>query len=383
MDSLNSQKKVLIAFLGRANYQETAYCINDMIYKERLAFLAIHKHFSPIEKTYVIGTQESAWDLLKDFSYTPIHIPYGRSEGEFWEIFDILRNSIHIKDSQVIFDFTHGFRVLPLFGAIFVRLLNYIEPTALSFKIFYGSFEPGKNETPLVDMSPFIELLDWIDAVNAFIRYGELEALSSKVHEKNKKAYVQGKSQLPKRLGAFSRKLDTLSKILHLTYTPLLDEASIQILSMLDDESLQEECDKFVKPFSLLLDRLRDFTATFKKPTIWESHLSVARWYWENNRLTQALLVLRETIITMLCEMEKCDVYDIERREHLTKQLNEKSRDSEDPIHKLWNKIIKLRNNVGHAFMKKKDFEADPKRVSQKVKEVIEEAENILRGNQW
>ena len=375
----NNKKKVLIAFLGRASYQDTLYTIEGCSYKEKLAFKAIYKHFSPFEKTYIIGTEESSWSQLNDQPHIPIYIPYGKKVEEFWEIFDILKNNIDVKDSQVIFDFTHGFRVLPLFGAIFVRLLQYIEPTAVLSHVFYGSYEPNQNVTPIVDLSPFVDLLDWIDAVNEFTKYGELGAFASKVGREYNRAYKENFSKKPKVIGSFYKKLDKISKILNLTYTPLIFPESRELSHIIESEALQDETNFFIKPLGLLLPKLKAFTNQFEKESIWESHLSVARFYSENNRLTQSLLVLREAIISYLCEKNCRDLYDIETREEIASNLNSKCKDSDEPIYKLWNKTRELRNDVGHAFMKLKGHDTKPQRIAEKVKKLIEEAENVLR----
>lgn len=377
------KKKVLIAFLGRAKYEDTIYNLNGNRYSEKLAFMAIHKHFSPIDRTYILGTSESSWELVKDIPYKSIEIPYGKKEEEFWKIFDILKKSIDIKDSHVIFDFTHGFRVLPFFGVIFVRLMQYIEPTASPFNIFYGSYEPGQKETPIVDLSSFIELLDWIDAVNAFIKYGEADALASKVGYEYNKAYRENLPEKPKIIGTFYRRLDKVSKILHLTYTPLLMPESRELSDVIESNELQDEAERFVKPLGLILERLKEFTTRFEKKRTWESHLEVAKFYAENNRLTQALLVLRETIISYLCEKQGIDLYNIDLREDIARNLNNECIKSNEPLHKLWNKIREMRNDVGHAFMKLKGHEAKPQKVAERVRKIIEEAEkSIEKGEQ-
>jgi len=81
MDKINGSRRVLIAFLGRGDYKETAYRIDEKTYREKLAFMAIHKHFTPIDRTYIVGTKESSWNLLENLSYTPLYIPYGRKRG--------------------------------------------------------------------------------------------------------------------------------------------------------------------------------------------------------------------------------------------------------------------------------------------------------------
>ncbi|MBA4417613.1 MAG: TIGR02221 family CRISPR-associated protein [Syntrophus sp. (in: bacteria)] len=375
--------RILVAFLGKAQYSETMYQIDDKGYKESLAFKAISSHHDPIERTYIVGTSESSWDLLTGFVYEPVIIPYGRTAEEFWETFDILAQTIDAADSEVIFDFTHGFRVLPLFAIIYVRFLRYWEPSARLTHIYYGSFERGQTETPVVDLAPFIDLLDWIDAANAFIEHGELEALARKVKAASDSAYRENRTEKPGLMGAFSKKLVNMSEILRLTYTPMLSQECADVTRMLSDPNLTTELKTFVKPFSMLLGRLSDTAGLFQKPTTWESHLEVAKWYYRNKRFTQAFLVLRESIITYLCENNGCDPYSLDERERVTDHLNEASRSSSEPIHRLWNKVREARNNVGHAFMKQKNDESTPAKVAGKIEGLIANAETIFRGTKY
>ncbi|MEW6068468.1 MAG: TIGR02221 family CRISPR-associated protein [Nitrospirota bacterium] len=325
-------KKNLVAFLGNAQYQETTYQIEDKLYKNQLAFIPVYKHFSPIETVYVIGTKGSRWEMLKDFPHKPIEIPYGRSESDFWKMFDILTNNLELKNTDVIFDITHCFRAIPVFTAIYIRFIRYIEPTANFSHIFYGSFEKEQPITPIVDLAPVLELLDWIEAATSFIKYGELEELSMKVKTKNDKAWKQNVIEKPKTLGEFSKRLQRLSNLSRLTYVPLLSETSKELSILLNRIDFKEEIQRHVKPFSLLSDSLVRYTSRFAKSSFWESHLEAAKWYLENKRPTQALLVLREIILTYLCEKDGCDPYDFKSRDIRERELNEQRNFSKKPL---------------------------------------------------
>ena len=373
-------KKILIAFLGNTVYQETAYQIEDKLYKSQLAFIPIYKHFSPVETVYVIGTKESRWEMLRDFSHKRIEIPYGRSESDFWKMFDILTNNLELKNTDVIFDITHCFRAIPIFTAIYIRLLRYIEPTAHFSHIFYGSFEKEQNITPIVDLVSTLDLLDWIDATTSFIKYGELEELSMKIKETNDKIWKRNIIEKPIKLGEFSRSLERLSNLSRLTYVPLLSEASKEMSELLNRAELRDEIQRYVKPFSLLSDNLLGYTSRFVRPSFWESHLEAAKWYLENKRPTQSLLVLRETILTLLCEKDGCDPYDLKSRDMREKELNEQRRFSKKPkpIVKLWGKITDARNRAGHALMKRIDKELSAYKAIREVAKLVEETEIIL-----
>ncbi|MEW6616528.1 MAG: TM1812 family CRISPR-associated protein [Thermodesulfobacteriota bacterium] len=373
-------KKILIAFLGNAQYQETIYQIEDKQYKDQLAFIPIYKHFSPVETAYVIGTKESRWELLENFPHKRIEIPYGRSETDFWEMFDILTRDLKLKNTEVVFDITHCFRAIPLFAVIYIRFLKYVEPTAKFIHIFYGSFEKTYDITPIVDLASTLELLDWIDATTSFIKYGELEDLSLRIKETNDRIWKSGIDSKPKMLGEFSKRLEGLSHLSRLTYIPLLPDTSKEMSDLMNRKEFNDEILRFVKPFSLLTDSLVKYTTRFARPSIWESHLEAAKFYLENKRPTQSLLVLRETILTRLCEKDGCDPYDIESREERENELNEQRRMSKKPLVKLWGKITDARNRAGHALMKRPSKDLSPQKAIMKVGHLIKETEDILGG---
>lgn len=371
-------KRILIAFLGNTNYTETIYRIEGKDYASKLAFKPIHEHFSPIETTYILGTKESRWDLLEGIAHEHIEIPYGKNESDFWDMFDILVNKIDAKNSEVIFDITHGFRAIPLFAAIYIRLLKQVEPTASFAHIFYGSFEREQAVTPIVDLSSTLDLLDWVDATNIFVKYGELEDLSAKMRTIQNRLWKEKNSKKPFKIGMFSKKLEKLSNILSLTYTPLLAHESKELSDLLQDQGFRKELTKYVKPLDLLSNRLISYTSRFSKTYLWESHLEVAKWYLENKRLTQALLVLREVVITYLCEDCGGNPYDYNTREQIKDGLNSKRRESREAIYRLWNKIVSLRNRVGHAFMREVRGELSLPKIVGQVKNLITEAETAL-----
>lgn len=372
-------KKILIAFLGNARYEETIYRIENKQYKNCLAFIPIYKHFSPIETVYIIGTEGSRWDLIKDFPHKPVKIPYGKSEAEFWEMFDILTKNIEIKDREVIFDITHCFRAIPIFTAIYIRFLKYIDPSAVFSHIFYGSFERGKNLTPIVDLAPLLDLLDWIEATISFMKYGEIEALAEKIKIVNNNLWKNSTTK-PKRLGKFANRLNMLSNLSRLTYVPQIPDISKGISEFLSNEELQKEIQDFIKPFNLLAGELIKYTNRFIKSSIYQSHLEVAKYYLENKKPTQSLLVLRESILTFLCEKDGCDPYDIKARDKREKKLNEQRRESNDPIVKLWQKITEERNNVAHALMKREYKNISINKAIEKARTLLEQAEKMLEG---
>lgn len=291
--------------------------------------------------------------------------------ADFWNMFDILTANLKLKNTEVIFDITHCFRAIPLFTAIYIRLLKHIEPSAIFSHIFYGILEKGQTITPIVDLVPTVELFDWIDATTSFIKYGELEDLSIKMKIANDKIWKGDIKEKPKILGEFAKRLKELSDLSRLTYVPLLPQTSKEMSELLNREESRKEILDYVKPFSLLTDSLITYTTRFAKPSIWESHLEAAKWYLENKRPTQSLLVLRETILTSLCEKDGCDPFDLISREKREKELYEQRRTSK-PLIKLWSKITEARNKAGHALMGRTAKDLSAAKAIRKVESLIE-----------
>jgi CRISPR-associated DxTHG motif protein len=373
-------RRVLLAFLGNSDYSETTYTIQESSYRDRLAFIPIYEHFSPVQTAYVIGTTESRWDMLRGFPHTPVIIPYGKSEADFWRMFDILSGELDLRHAEIIFDITHGFRAVPFFSAIFIRFLKYSEPTASLSHIFYGIFERGQMVTPVVDLAPSLDLLDWIDATTAFVRYGELEELSQKVKRESDRAWKTKAHLKPRLLGDLAGILERFSNLSRLTYVPLLSAAGKELSDLLQNTELRRELTAYAKPLGMLLDPLLKHTSRFSRGSLSESHFEAAKWYLENKRPTQSLLVLREYVLTRLCEGDRCDPYDIKEREKREKSLNELRDTGNDPVTRLWSKITDARNRAGHALMKRRSRELSPGKAVKQVERLLAETEEVLGG---
>lgn len=130
----------------------------------------------------------------------------------------------------------------------------------------------------------------------------------------------------------------------------------------------------------LLSENLIKYSERFIKPSLWESHLEAAKFYIESKRPTQALLVLREVILTYRCEENDCDVYDLSSRNKIETEFNEQRQKSKEPIVKLWQKITDARNRTGHALMKRTNKDLSPTKAIKEVKSLIEQTEEILKG---
>lgn len=370
--------KILVSFLGKGNYREAVYRIDGHEYPSKLSIWAIKEAFSP-EKIYVIGTKDSRWDLLQEQSLKDIEritIPPGRNEKELWEIIDIISREVALENSEVIFDITHCFRSIPLFLVVLIKFLKFFSKNVKIDKILYGYLDESSRESMIVDLAPLVELLELIDAVNSFERYGDPEDICYLISEKGKK-YRQ---EFPKSLREINRLLSEMGAVIKMTYVPRLNlvaEKMDNALQKLEEEQVRNEINIYFKSLTYMFDRFRRMARRFKIDQDWLAQLEVARWYNENRHPSQALLTLREALITYGCSRENKDPYVHKNREAIEDEYNDKRMNSNEPIHKLWNKVIDYRNKTAHILTGVAS-KIDPESAIDKVGKLIKEAFEIL-----
>ena len=100
-------------------------------------------------------------------------IPRGESQGELWRQFEVIKDLLRPPaGTEVIFDVTHGYRSQPFFAAAVVAFVRAVEREPAPVGVFYAAFERGQPGTPVWELTPFIELVDWAQSMMLFLRTG-------------------------------------------------------------------------------------------------------------------------------------------------------------------------------------------------------------------
>lgn len=382
--------KTLISFLGKGDYREVTYKLDGLEFKSKLSIGPIKEHFGP-DQIYIVGTEESRWDLLTNIEYKKIIIPSGRDEVELWQIFDIMAQSLQTlpkedgqgqSKNELIFDITHCFRSVPFFVVILARFIEFINKDVLIHNIFYGFIDNQTMESKIVDLAPLLDLLGFINSLNSLEKYGDPEDISELLSQKGRKLW-ESKQVLPPSLKKLEKTLNTLTATTKMTYIPQLSQIAEDLDSLLKDPALISEARTYFRPLLYMTDRLERMAQRFKISPEWRAELEIARWYNDNRHPSQALLVLREAIITHVCMEKGLDPYDGEKREQVETELNTERMTKKEPLIKLWDSVAQYRNKTAHALTKKNTQEINPEKAQRRVQNFIEEAENILtRGTE-
>ena len=341
----------LLTFLGAGKAYETIYVMSDG--REHTAPFcgAALARFFPDSQMRVFVTPEarekhlaSFLGLVDDFvaDVEPVDIPGDRDAEQLWQIFDAVVSHVEPKE-QLVFDVTHGFRsvaFLSFLASAYLRVVKDIDLLA----VLYGNFEArdqtvSPNRAPVVDLTSFVALLDWMVAADRFVRFGDAHDLADQLRSA-RPAYQQFQTDPTlqtdaKRLGLTANALDNVSLALRLIRPGQAMEASSKLQSRLVDaaQSLQTHA----RPFIPLAQSVADAFAPLSLSSVEQKRHPVdllARerrmvfWYLERKQYVQAMAVAREWIVTWaMLHAGLASTLDLSLREEVEQVLGRANRE--------------------------------------------------------
>lgn len=342
-------------------YRSAKYEFENGIIKESNFFFIPVKEIYNIDKLFLLGTQDSIWSKIpQSIEYEQIIIPFGKVEKDQWEIFNII-NGLPISNSNLYFDFTHGFRTMPFISLISIFYFKATIPNVNIQKVLYGNFEGRNPETkicPVVDLSGFLNIFDWLYAAKSLTEFGNGEALCDslrKIPDKNITKLTESISAV-----------NSVMQLAYMTELPLHLEKMARAIKQIDSNSLPA-----ISPLNTVIPELKKLTNLVDyKACEYEKQMSIAKWYYDNNQVTQAVITLREAFVTFIGEIGGFEISDYTGRDKIAKEILNKFkllRDNQlDNLSSLWKKIRDVRNAVGHpVFVNDRDEDIrDKKRIA-------------------
>lgn len=373
----------VITFLGKYP-KETQYEFGGKIYSGRV-FAEAMRQFVAFDEMLVFVTDEARADALpvltalNDARIRDVTIPRGESNAEMWKIFEIITSQVN-QGETVIFDITHGLRSLPFLVFLFAAYLRSAKQVQIE-AIYYGAYELGDVKTnkpaPVIDLSDFSKMLDWLTATDQFVQTGDARRLAEMLGaDASKKAAVQA-----------SEKLSQVSLAAFLCQPFTLMEQAQTLGAALD--KAQPELAEQTLPFDVMREQITDTFGAFGAN--WASDQSIGlrkqfrliEWYYHNNQFIQAMTLAREWLISAVTlrlgqpinlepdprkEMEwavsglvRVDKFKLtdpltgERRKTRVTDLNERAQliyttwAERDELIELWNLLSAPRNALDHA----------------------------------
>lgn len=417
----------VVSFLGVNKYSPTRY-VWDGKEKETEFFPEAVAHFTKPQKILICltptareGERSTNWQELKKrferdgVPFEPLPIPEGHSEPELWEIFNALTNAVQ-DGEEVAFDITNSFRSLPFLSFLAIAYLRIARNVNVAH-VLYGAWDARdeNNRSPVFDLTPFVQLLDWTTATNRFVETGDGRALTELLKLGIPSGAQMSKDlemrTIGKNLKLAANTIQTISLALQVT-RPMEVMASSAHLSDVLERTLPA-ISQTAKPFEVLASKINEQYGQFGLEQAGDREnarenllrqLKMMQWYLEHEQIVQAVTLMREWIVSLLAFKFDAPMLDYENsRKLIEKALNnsvelkkqnprkvEKSKYDDlflkmpehADITRIWDKIAHVRNDIAHVGMRVSAETAA--QLEQKVKAFMPQLEplsNVLISN--
>ena len=314
-------------------------------------------------KTLLGNTQLNSKDVL---------IPTGQNEEEIWEIFDIVINNIEEGD-KIVLDITHAFRYIPMLTIIILDYAKVIKNIEI-LGIYYGAWDVRDKSTipniaPIFDLTPLVEMQEWSQAVNTFIKYGNsghLEQISktSLMSKLAKENWAQETNKFINKINDFTMNISTCRG--QMISERKANQKSIQYSTKEVKESLHNvkklEDDFQLKPLIPLISKVEDSIKLFDESSTLNTGLATIEWCINNHLIQQAYTALEETLKTYICELNGLDANEFENRENIVNEAikrriliaqgkEQKSKPILEDKNDMYEKIDKISNSLEPEFV--------------------------------
>lgn len=309
--------KKIITFLGLYP-RKTEYAHQHEVYEGQVFAEALHQ-FLDYDQMLVFVTEkahQNAFPVLSalgDERIVPILIPNGENTEEMWQIFEALTEAVDEGDT-VIFDITHGLRSLPFLVFLAAAFLKSAKEVTIE-EVYYGAYELQKDAegnprpAPVIELSEFVGLLDWLNASDQFIKSGNAASLAELLRHARPHYTITKKDKVAKKQGTqlshAARALEDTSRALRLILPDQAMQASEALQGILGATAIAVK--RWARPFTVLARRVTNAYAPLaldnpRAPENLYASLNRERqlveWYVERSQLVQAVAVAREWIVT-------------------------------------------------------------------------------------
>lgn len=399
----------IITFLGKYP-KETQYAWNGQIYQGEVFAQAL-RQFCHYDRMLVFATAEAhqtSWPVLEklaDERIEEVEIPIGENVGDIWQIFDQIIDRVDFGET-VTFDITHGLRSIPFLVFLFAAYLKTAKQVTIQ-AIYYGAFELGDSNrglpAPVIDLSAFASMLDWIAATDQFVQTGDARRLAGLLD-------APGKGRPASRQAASS--LSAVSQAAFLCQPFTLMEQAGKLGEAL--KKAEMDFSTSAHPFGVLSQQITAAFEDFSAPPEMETAAKLKamykmiEWYFDHGQVIQALSLAREWLIDAVTYRLKLPLdysrtprnlmeYAVSGQSRIGREIRDESTQEfrrftvhdlneygriiyntwpeQQRLAKLWDTLSSVRNGLDHAEHQKNPLVL--KSISKKAQEIQTELNKL------
>lgn len=306
---------------------------------------------------------------------TVVPLPDWDSEAGLWACFGAICGAVG-EGERLIVDLTHAPGPLPFVVFLALPYLRELKGATIE-RVFYGARpDRAATEMPVHDLTPFVEVLDWVGAVHGFLRHLDAAALATLFAARQDRAHREQREPPPRLLKPFANNLARFTAAVRLSRPAEAFLAAHLLHERID--AVEHEVAADLPALRPLLDRLDVIAAFGTEESVLDRDLlarqrSLIRYQLDHGLVLQAVELGREWLVNLLvlrlgCPAERWVDWPVretvgrtatgavlarQRREYRPTDLSDRfeALPDADGIASVWQAIGDLRNDLAHCGM--------------------------------
>ncbi len=315
---------------GKMPFDRLLLCVTDSIYEDLSRF-----EKGEIEDSTKQRHLQNVREILDRLDKVPevecLTIKTGRDTHEVWDIFNTVIEKIDPQE-QVSFDITHGLRSIPFMVFLFAAFLKSAKDVEIK-AIYYGAADlgSGSKSSPVVDLSPFVEMLDWINATEFFVQTGNAQPLAQllEMREDNKQKDAAKTLREVSLAASLGQPFSLAEKTARLA-TSMKNAANSFSYTSQPFTVLANRIMKVFQPFSLprTVKKDKDLAGEDAQKFL-QMEWNLMGWYLKNGQILQAFALAREYIVDLVMWRTKGVIsFNLENRKEPERLITKSAIDS-------------------------------------------------------
>lgn len=395
----------LISFLGGQEGGADVYTCAGASCETPFVQEAICRLLGTVDDAVLFATEDArkaAWEPVSaaltecGVRQELVVIPNGETEEELWEVFRALETCID-DGEEIVFDITHGYRSLLLVGFLSAAFLQTTGKAEIT-RLFYGQYRDDENPSLVLDLTPFLSILDWTTSVHAFLESMDAGGINRLANRTAKEAYLSGRPDAPEKLSRFAETLDGFARATRMARP--VEALNLAAGIARDIDEVKSEVEVFTPPLVEVLNRIREVgDLGIRRPEkgeglTWahiQKELALIGFMVERGLLLQGVTFSREWMVNVMLLARFGDGYpgwlDPDTRYEMSQTLGAALLNLSDAPYnptyftdwylalpcetratQLWGELSSIRNDFAHCGMR--EFPPRTTRMGQKAEEL-------------
>jgi len=237
----------------------------------------------------------------------------GMNKEEIWEVFQTIYDTLEVGD-ELYLDLTHSFRFLPMLLLVLGNYAKFLKGITIK-NIVYGNYEArnAQDEAPIISLLPLASLQDWTFAAANYLQNGRATQLQALVN-KELSPILKKAMGADKDASALNQYFNALAELSGFVLNCRGKDIRVgkKINTIHNAEKRIEKI--IIPPMVPIFNKIHQPLLAFSPTDNILNGFYAAQWSLNKQLHQQAITLLQETVVSLLCKENGLDLLDKNQR---------------------------------------------------------------------